>query len=218
MGASLIGCAGPESTSTNVQMLWYGSTSDDTPTFGVTGVEVTARDANTNKPFAVDMSAAGAAGDQWQTAAWTAATVGSMLASTDPRGVTISYRLRQGIDGPSAGAVLATAVLADLTETKELSDTVTMTGTVLPSGAIGPVGGIPAKLRAASDAGITTVLIPQGQGIAVDPVSGRRVPVAELAAELGLDVVQVASIQEALEYFSPGPPPVAPAPSPPQSP
>ena len=183
-------------------MLWYGTSASGTPTYGVSPVEVTARTSDDASPFAVDMTKAGAAGAQWQTAAWTAATVGSMLAGADPRGLTIAYHVTDGIDGPSAGAVLATAVRADLTASAELSDDVTMTGTVLPSGAVGPVGGIPAKLRAAADAGMNTVLIPRGQGIAIDPVSGRRVAVTELAAELDITVAQVDSVQNAIGYFT----------------
>lgn len=182
-------------------MLWYGTTSDGNPTYGVTPVAVDARESGTGAPLAVDMSAAGSTGEQWQTAAWTAATVGAMLASTDPRGKTISYRVDQSIDGPSAGAVLTAAVLGDLTAATELSESVTITGTVLPSGAIGPVGGIPAKVRAAAEAGIDTVLIPQGQNIAVDPATGQRVAVVELGADLGIEVVPVASIQQAFAYF-----------------
>jgi hypothetical protein len=199
---SLAGCAPPSGDRATVQMLWFGTAADGTPTYGVTPVEVDARRGPNAEPFAVDMSAAGDAGDQWQTAAWTAATVGSMLAGADPRGLTISYRLGQSIDGPSAGAVLTTAVLADLRESAELSTAVTMTGTVLPSGAIGPVGGIPAKLKAAAENGIETVLIPRGQDIVNDPVTGRRAAVSDLAAELGISVVAVDSVQQPFGYFT----------------
>lgn len=203
VAGALAGCGASDSVSTQVQMLWYGTTSDGRPTYGVTPVAVDARTSGTTSPMSVDMSAAGSAGEQWQTAAWTAAAVGTLLANTDPRGQTISYRVDQSIDGPSAGAVLTTAALGDLTASGQLSESVTMTGTVLPSGAVGPVGGIPAKVRAAAEAGIDTVLVPQGQSIAVDPATGQRVAVLELGAELGIEVVPVASVQQAFEYFNP---------------
>ena len=197
------GCgAGADATSTKVQILWLG-TSDGRPAYGVTDAEV-ATSRPSEAGFAVDMSAAGRTGEQWQTAAWTAATVGSMLSGADPRGVTVSYKVGESIDGPSAGAVLAAAVLTDLRGSGSLPQNVTMTGTVLPSGALGPVGGIPAKLRAAAEAGIDTVLVPPGQAIAVDPTTGRQVVIDDLAAELGVAVEPVASVQEALEFFGAG--------------
>ena len=199
----LAACAGQSNSTARatVSVLWFGTTGSGETTYGVTPVEVRATRASAPATLSVDVSGASRAGEQWQTAAWTAATVGSMLAGSDPRGLTISYQLKESIDGPSAGAVLTTAVLGDLRDSTQLAKTVTMTGTVLPSGAIGPVGGIPAKLRAAADADISTVLIPQGQNIVVDAVSGRRVVASQLASELGIRVEQVASVQEAFDYF-----------------
>lgn len=197
------GCAsGAEVHSTGVQILWLG-TSGGRAVYGVTDAEVATSRA-TETGFVVDMSAAGRAGEQWQAAAWTAATVGSMLSGVDPRGVKVSYSLDESIDGPSAGGILTTAVLTTLQGYGPLSQNVTMTGTVLPSGALGPVGGIPAKLRAAAEAGINTVLVPLGQSIAVDPANGRQVVVDDLAAQLEIDVVPVATVQESLGYFGEG--------------
>lgn len=196
------GCGGGAANSTQVQILWLG-TSGGRTAFGVTKAEVATSRA-TQAGFAVDMSAAGRAGEQWQTAAWTAATVGSMLSSVDPRGLTVSYKLDESIDGPSAGAVLTAGVLTSLQSSGPLSQNVTMTGTVLPSGALGPVGGIPSKLRAADEAGIDIVLVPPGQSIATETATGRQVVVEDLAAELGIDVVPVATVQEALGYFGEG--------------
>lgn len=201
--------SGTDANGTLVQILWLGS-SEGRPAYGVTNAEVTtsrasgAGSASSDAGFAVDMSAAGRTGEQWQAAAWTAAAVGAMLSGADPRGVTVSYKVNESIDGPSAGAVLTSAVLADLRDSGTLSQQVTMTGTVLPSGALGPVGGIPAKLRAAAEAGIETVLVPPGEEIALDSTTKRQVVVSDLAAELGVEVVPVANVQEALGYFGDG--------------
>lgn len=188
-------------------MLWYGTDSSGTPVDGVSTVGIATSEQPDRIDFAIDTSGESKAGEQWRAAAWTAAAVGSLLAATDPRGVTVSYHLKERMDGPSGGAILTAGTLVALDQqlpaneksvvfTADLPADGTMTGTVLPSGAVGLVGGIPAKLRAAAKSGITTVLIPQGQQYSVDPVNGQRVNVQALAGELGITVHEVSSIRQ----------------------
>jgi len=66
------------------------------------------------------------------------------------------------IGGPSAGGVIAVALIAALLDLK-VDPKVMMTGTINPDGSIGPVGGILEKAEAAAKAGATLFLVPEGQ-------------------------------------------------------
>lgn len=66
------------------------------------------------------------------------------------------------IGGPSAGGVIAVALIAALLDL-EVDPKVMMTGTINPDGSIGPVGGILEKAEAAAKAGATLFLVPEGQ-------------------------------------------------------
>ncbi|MEM1817067.1 MAG: S16 family serine protease [Desulfurococcaceae archaeon] len=119
------------------------------------------------------------------------------------------------IGGPSAGGLMTvgfTALLLNFT----LNDAVTMTGMINPDGTIGPVGGLKEKLEAAANKGIRTFLIPAGQRVYSYPVyeEYRRgvfiirrtryvsVDLVEYGKGLGVDVVEVYSVGEALYYFT----------------
>ncbi len=68
------------------------------------------------------------------------------------------------IGGPSAGAAisaLTTIAVLDLNYDKS----VTITGTINSGGTIGPVGGVKEKLEAASETGLTKVMVAKGSGI-----------------------------------------------------
>jgi len=124
------------------------------------------------------------------------------------------------IGGPSAGAVMTIATIAAL-EGWDIDNRTMMTGMINPDGSIGPVGGIIAKLEAAYDVGATRFLIPKGQGTYTDietvktvkkigntqiiEISQRLVKrnVSDYAMEkYGIDVVEVADINEALHYMT----------------
>ncbi len=118
------------------------------------------------------------------------------------------------IGGPSAGGVMTIGVLAALTN-KTIDNNVAMTGMINPDGTIGPVGGIPEKLKAAAQEGYKIFLIPAGQEIVYDekivkqstPIGYitqiQRTPVnlTELGEQLGVKVIEVATIEEAAYYF-----------------
>ena len=119
------------------------------------------------------------------------------------------------VGGPSAGAVMTIATIAAL-KNLTLRDDVYMTGMIYPDGFIGPVGGIPYKLEAAAEAGAKIFLIPKGQRIVyvqerVEQKQGpfliittrtKPVDLVEYGKKLGVEVVEVSTIEEALWYYT----------------
>ncbi|MFA5141890.1 MAG: S16 family serine protease [Candidatus Woesearchaeota archaeon] len=116
------------------------------------------------------------------------------------------------IGGPSAGgatAVLTSAMLKGLS----LKSDVAMTGTINSGGIIGPVSGLMNKIEAASRNGIKTVLIPKGtryvsadeykaSGLTFMVNDKGEVDLVEYGKSIGLEVVEVITVSEALEYFT----------------
>ncbi len=66
------------------------------------------------------------------------------------------------VDGPSAGAPLAIAILASV-EGKVVRSDVMATGVIYPDGTIGRVGGVPEKAKAAAEMGAKVFAVPPGQ-------------------------------------------------------
>jgi PDZ domain-containing protein len=94
-----------------------------------------------------------------------------------------------GIVGPSAGLMLALTA-ADLLREEDLAAgrRIAGTGTIDLDGRVGPVGGVPQKARAAVAADVDLLLVPLGQ-----------LDQAAAAAEAGIEVVGVATFQDALD-------------------
>lgn len=119
------------------------------------------------------------------------------------------------VGGPSAGGVMTVATMAALKNLK-INEKVFMTGMIYPDGSIGPVGGIPQKLSAAAENGAEIFLIPEGQRNVVvheevverkgpfvfKTIRSKTVDVVELGKKLGVDVVEVNSVEEALAYYT----------------
>lgn len=66
----------------------------------------------------------------------------------------------EGVEGDSASVSVATAVVSAL-EGVEVDQTVAMTGSLSVRGQVLPVGGVTAKIEAAAEMGIKTVLVPK---------------------------------------------------------
>ncbi|MCW3134116.1 MAG: hypothetical protein N2V78_07310 [Methanophagales archaeon] len=64
------------------------------------------------------------------------------------------------VDGPSAGALMTTLIIAAL-ENVTLPDDVTMTGTISPEGHIGEIGGVIEKAEAAKEANKRIFILPR---------------------------------------------------------
>jgi uncharacterized protein len=119
------------------------------------------------------------------------------------------------IGGPSASGVTAVAFAAALLR-MPLNESVIMTGMIMPDGSIGPVGGLKYKLEAAVSRGGKIFLIPYGQVIDYvyrvveerwGPAIIRRtvrtpINLTEYGKNLGVEVIPVTSVYEALEVFT----------------
>src|SRR5262249_1271465 len=93
-------------------------------------------------------------------------------------------------EGPSAGLAMVTGIVSALTGRPVRND-LAMTGEITIMGRVLPVGGIQQKLRAASDAGVTEVLVP------VDNL--READALPRSLRGTIKITPVQSIQDALD-------------------
>lgn len=139
-----------------------------------------------------------------------AVLVAAEIAEEDPSEYDVYYTLDARapvLGGPSAGAAMA-AITVVAFENLSINEGVTVTGTINPDGTIGTVSGIPTKVRAAAEENITLFLIPRGQSVTsdIEIVEGEPtvtvVNVVELGRELGVEVVEVRDVREAVFYLT----------------
>jgi uncharacterized protein len=121
------------------------------------------------------------------------------------------------VGGPSASAATAVAFAAALLHLPLRGDVV-MTGMILPDGSVGPVGGLRAKLEAAAGVGAKVFIVPYGQTryaerVVVPQTAGPItiyttktviIDLADYGRRLGVEVLPVATIHEALNVFTGG--------------
>ena len=154
-----------------------------------------------------------------QLSAKTAAKAASNYSSVDLSGLDIIYSIKVNasvVEGPSAGASMAMSVLASL-ENKTLDPTVAITGTIDERGNVGTIGGVLEKAAAARNSGISTFLVPVGQGseegsakrvkecrtingverCRITYIAGKR----SIGTGLNITIIEVRNIAEASKYF-----------------
>ena len=148
-------------------------------------------------------SEVGGTGAQWRTAGWMAVITASLLLGVNPSAFEFSFDVAGRIDGPSAGALMTSAVLAGLLG-DQIDPTVTMTGTINPDGTIGPVGGIPHKIEGAAAVGKTTVLVPAGQRFDYDFTLQQSVDLVQVGNQFGVEVILVPDIYTAYNLLTAG--------------
>ncbi len=131
------------------------------------------------------------------------------------------------VGGPSAGLAATVATYAALTGQKPLPY-VAGTGTINPDGTVGAVGGVYEKMVAAAKAGYKVFVIPYGERyvtryklvqeelpfLVVRKVIPQKVDLVEEGEKLGIKVVQVMTIYDALKVWVPKPPKIPPTTSP----
>jgi uncharacterized protein len=140
-------------------------------------------------------------GDQWRATAWTATIVAALLTNTDLSKSQVSWDVAGRIDGPSAGGLMTSAVIAAL-RGKKIREDATMTGTINPDGTIGPVGGIPHKIEGASKKGKKLILVPSGQRYDYDQNKQASVDLVELGRTLNVEVKEVADVYQAYNLLT----------------
>ena len=128
---------------------------------------------------------------------------------------SVSAKNASVIGGPSAGAALAVATISAI-EGKKVKDDVMITGTINHDGTLGPVSGILEKAKAAKSGGASIFIVPLLQsgdvvyeteeycenfGSAEVCTTETRPKKVNVAEEAGLEVIEVSSIQDALEHF-----------------
>ncbi len=103
------------------------------------------------------------------------------------------------VGGPSAGA--ASAVLtAALIKGFPIRKDVAISGTINSGGVIGLVGGLDYKIKSAAKKNISVVLIPQGSRQYKS--NDKLIDLIELGNSLNIKVVEVATLDDAFEYFT----------------
>ncbi|ADG13814.1 peptidase S16 lon domain protein [Methanocaldococcus infernus ME] len=103
------------------------------------------------------------------------------------------------VGGPSAGGTMTVGIVSELMNWS-LNRNVMMTGMINPDGSIGPVGGILEKIEAAKKANCTIFLIPKGQRYV--NYNGKIIDAVAYGKRLGVKVIEVSNIYQALKYFT----------------
>jgi ATP-dependent Lon protease len=130
------------------------------------------------------------AGSMAKDSVFNAAAVLRTLAGIDLADYDLHVNVIGGgnIDGPSAGLAIFLATYSALTK-RALPQNIAVTGEISIQGRIRPVGGIIEKLYAARQAGMRAIVIPKENARELDRTT------------LGLDVIPVATVQEALAAY-----------------
>jgi uncharacterized protein len=119
------------------------------------------------------------------------------------------------VEGPSAGAALGIATILEL-ENITVNKKVTITGTLSDDGKIGKVSGVVAKAEAAKNLGMDMILVPVGEKTYTTYTEEKKcdnyliteicrtetkTEEVDIEKQIGIKVVEVSNIREALKYF-----------------
>jgi ATP-dependent Lon protease len=101
-------------------------------------------------------------------------------------------------DGPSAGVTMACALVSLLTA-QPVKRTVAMTGEITLRGRVLPVGGLKEKLLAAARAGMTCIIVPEGNAHDVQELDKKALKGVRLVFARTMDDVLSAALQVSLK-------------------
>ncbi len=154
-----------------------------------------------------------------QYSARVAALVAKNYTQVDLSNVDIIFNIKTNanvIGGQSAGSTMTIAVIAGLLN-KTLQPGVIMTGSIREDGRIGDAGAIKEKARAAKEANATLFLVPVGSGSEIKAYKREKkcgsyndyeyceISYVEDKRNIGdnleIKVVEISTIEEAVEYF-----------------
>jgi len=148
----------------------------------------------------------------------TAKSLAEKITNIDASGYDIIYSFDANaskIEGPSAGPAMAVAT-AMILENKTINNSVVITGYLKEDGSIGRVADILAKAEAAKQSQVKLFLVPIGQKFQTKIENNKTceqnildtfcttetvVRNVDIQEEVGIDVVEVGNISEALKYF-----------------
>lgn len=191
-----------EAREATVQFVWFAGQAGPSATGGVAPARIRVGPNKTGTvSVGVSEEFAGGGGNQWRTAIWLAAfnatrAVGASLADYE-----FNVHVGGHTDGPSAG-MLTTSVMLALLREKDMRPGTTMTGTINPDGTAGPVGGIVQKMEAAKQAGLKRFGFPIGCRNHKDLRTGQDVDLMEVGKRLGLEVKEIGDINEGYEFLT----------------
>ncbi len=207
LGFDLVGSADirpqlSEPREATVQFVWFAGQAGPTATGGIAPARIRVGPNKTGTvSVGVSEEFAGGGGNQWRTAIWLAAfnatrAVGASLADYE-----FNVHVGGHTDGPSAGMLTTSAMLA-LLRGKDIRPGTTMTGTINPDGTAGPVGGIVQKMEGAKLAGLKRFGFPIGCRNHKDLKTGLDVDLIEVGRRLGLEVKEIGDINEGYEFLT----------------
>jgi hypothetical protein len=189
-----------------VRCLWYSRPDGkDSPASGGSSPVVIRVAPNAEKmaPLAIGEDYAEGTGEMWRSAAWIAAILASQ--QTDHQVEDHEFTVRAGgfIDGPSAGMLISTTMMA-LIKNEAVQPHTSITGTVNPDGTCGPVGGIVQKMKGAAGDGIKRFGFPKGCRNCIDEndPTGAPVDLIKLASELKIEAKEIGDIFESFEFLT----------------
>lgn len=140
----------------------------------------------------------GSSGGAWKSSAWIAAQTASTIANNLLTDHEFLLKVQGFIDGPSAGMVMATTMVA-LIRREEIRPGVSISGTINPDGTIGPVSGIKYKLDGAVRAGVKELGYPM---IAEGDEAAFKKEMDDLGKAKGIRMVPVEDIYDAYELMT----------------
>lgn len=143
----------------------------------------------------------GGAGPSWQAATWAAIMLSSTLLGIDPNAYRFVFDVEGYLNGSSIGALTTVGILACILG-DAINEDMSFTGSLNPDGTVGPVGGIYYKLQGAADAGLVTVLIPQGQAVEYLEELDQEIDYVAYGQELGIEVIEVIDVVSAYELMT----------------
>jgi predicted S18 family serine protease len=192
--------SGPRETT--VRALWFRGEAGGQVEGGTSPVKVkVAPNTNAGVSVGVIEEFSGGSGDMWKTSVWLAAFNASRVAGVGLADNEFLVRAGGHIDGPSAGMLMTSTMLA-LLRNKELRPDTTMTGTINPDGSAGPVGGIVQKMEGAKASGIKRFGFPMGSRNHKDLRSLQDVDLMDVGARLGLEVHEIHDLYEGYEFMT----------------
>lgn len=159
-------------------------------------LKVTRKSNNQSLLVAIAEDRPNGVGEQFRAALWSAASTVALERGDPLRGCTLELTVTEAIDGPSAGAMMTLGIMSAL-DGGALPDDFAFTGSILPNGSVGYVGGVVQKIEAAKAAGKKRVFVPAYYRAEKDLNSGELIDLKEKCRSLGMQMIPVASVQQA---------------------